>query len=231
MCDQRGAVPSRPGTTLPAGQQYASFLPSPSPSLFPLSPFSLSRDHRSALSAPLARVDSGHRSWDCSGRLSSLLHICVVPRPRNAESLLRAHRSRAISAMTSIIKKCLPPMFPPRRLEENMQYIIDGTLLPCWSWRADGTVLRQAQDHWHEHTGRVHFAGRLAWICDVVDGVGMRGIAWMWGLITMDLVWGGDGMSVRDVMLVRGGSHCEEHSVARLRPATYLPRCTSCAQR
>jgi cob(I)alamin adenosyltransferase len=26
MCDQRGAVPSRPGTTLPAGQQYVAAL-------------------------------------------------------------------------------------------------------------------------------------------------------------------------------------------------------------
>ena len=45
--------------------------------------------------------------------------------------------SRAISAMTSIIKKILAPYVPTAdELEENMQYIIDGTLLPCWSWTA-----------------------------------------------------------------------------------------------
>ena len=43
--------------------------------------------------------------------------------------------SRAISAMTSIVKKVLAPYVPTAdELEENMQYIIDGTLLPCWSW-------------------------------------------------------------------------------------------------
>ena len=45
--------------------------------------------------------------------------------------------SRAISAMTSIVKKVLAPYVPTAdELEENMQYIIDGTLLPCWSWTA-----------------------------------------------------------------------------------------------
>ena len=43
--------------------------------------------------------------------------------------------SRAISAMTSILKKVLALYVPTAdELEENMQYIIDGTLLPCWSW-------------------------------------------------------------------------------------------------
>ena len=80
--------------------------------------------------------------------------------------------SRAISAMTSIIKKVLAPYVPTAdELEENMQYIIDGTLLPCWSWTAR-TELYSGK---HKTTGMniqvaCNFAGRLAWISDPVDG-------------------------------------------------------------
>ena len=73
--------------------------------------------------------------------------------------------------MTSIIKKVLAPYVPTAdELEENMQYIIDGTLLPCWSCCAAGRNSGK-----HKTTGMnvqvaCNLAGRLAWISDPIDG-------------------------------------------------------------
>jgi hypothetical protein len=80
--------------------------------------------------------------------------------------------SRAISAMTSIIRKVLAPYVPTAdELGENTQYLIDGTLLPCWSWATHP----QLYSGKHKTTGmNVQVActleGRLAWISDPVDG-------------------------------------------------------------
>jgi hypothetical protein len=80
--------------------------------------------------------------------------------------------SRAISVMTRIIKKVLSPYVPTAdELDENAQYIIDGTLLPCWSWAARPELYSGK----HKTTGMnvqvaCTLAGRLAWISDPVDG-------------------------------------------------------------
>jgi DDE superfamily endonuclease len=80
--------------------------------------------------------------------------------------------SRAIAAMTAIIKKALAPYVPTaEELGENTQYIIDGTLLTCWSW-ASRPELYSGK---HKTTGMnvqiaCTLAGRLAWISDPVDG-------------------------------------------------------------
>ena len=108
--------------------------------------------------------------------------------------------SRAISAMTSIIKKVLAPYVPTAdELEENMQYIIDGTLLPCWSWAARPELYSGK----HKTTGMnvqvaCNLAGRLAWISDPVDGsrhdsycMDESGV-----LITMDPV---TGLAIKDM--------------------------------
>ena len=57
-----------------------------------------------------------------------------------------------------------------RRPRRDTQYIVDGTLLPCWSWAGTGAVLRQAQDHRQERASRLPLNGGLAWISDPVDG-------------------------------------------------------------
>jgi Helix-turn-helix of DDE superfamily endonuclease len=45
--------------------------------------------------------------------------------------------SRAISAVTLLIKKVLAPYVPTAEdLDGRRQYLVDGTLLPCWSWAA-----------------------------------------------------------------------------------------------
>ena len=80
--------------------------------------------------------------------------------------------SRAISVMTKIIKKVLSPYVPTAdELDENAQYIIDGTLLPCWSWAARPELYSGK----HKTTGMnvqvsCTLAGCLAWISDPVDG-------------------------------------------------------------
>jgi hypothetical protein len=80
--------------------------------------------------------------------------------------------SRAISTMTSIIRKVLAPyVHTADELEDNMQYIIDGTLLPCWSWGARPELYSGK----HKTTGMnvqvaCNLAGRLAWISYPVDG-------------------------------------------------------------
>jgi DDE superfamily endonuclease/Helix-turn-helix of DDE superfamily endonuclease len=80
--------------------------------------------------------------------------------------------SRAISVMTKIIRKVLSPYVPTAgELDENAQYIIDGTLLPCWSWAARPELYSGK----HKTTGvnvqvACTLAGRLAWISDPVDG-------------------------------------------------------------
>ncbi len=45
--------------------------------------------------------------------------------------------SRAISAITPLIKKVLAPYVPTAdELDERCQYLLDGTLLRSWSWAA-----------------------------------------------------------------------------------------------
>ncbi len=80
--------------------------------------------------------------------------------------------SRAITAMTPIIKKVLAPYVPTAdELEDKMHYIIDGTLLPCGAWAARPGLYSGK----HKTTGMniqvaCNLAGRLAWISDPVDG-------------------------------------------------------------
>lgn len=56
-------------------------------------------------------------------------------------------------------------------LDEEIQYIVDGTLLPCWSWASHPELYSGK----HRTTGmNVQLActltGSLAWISDPIDG-------------------------------------------------------------
>ncbi len=43
--------------------------------------------------------------------------------------------SRAVTGMTPLLGKVLAEYVPTAdELDEKTQYIVDGTLLPCWSW-------------------------------------------------------------------------------------------------
>jgi DDE superfamily endonuclease/Helix-turn-helix of DDE superfamily endonuclease len=80
--------------------------------------------------------------------------------------------SRAISAITPLLVQALLEYVPTADdLDENAQYFVDGTLLPCWSWAGHPELYSGK----HKTTGmNVQVActiyGRLAWISDPVPG-------------------------------------------------------------
>jgi hypothetical protein len=80
--------------------------------------------------------------------------------------------SRAISAIIPFIAQGLAGRVPTAdELDPGTQYIVDGTLLPCWSWAAHPELYSGK----HKTTGmNVQLActiyGQLAWISDPVNG-------------------------------------------------------------
>lgn len=80
--------------------------------------------------------------------------------------------SRAIAAITPLQARALRPFVPTAdELKPGKQYLVDGTLLPCWSWASH----RGLYSGKHKTTGlNVQVAasldGELAWISDPVDG-------------------------------------------------------------
>lgn len=79
---------------------------------------------------------------------------------------------RAVTAVTAVLGQVLAGYVPVAEgLDPRTQYIVDGTLLPCWSWHGH----RELYSGKHKTTGmNVQVAcdlhGRLAWISDPVDG-------------------------------------------------------------
>jgi DDE superfamily endonuclease/Helix-turn-helix of DDE superfamily endonuclease len=80
--------------------------------------------------------------------------------------------SRAIKVITPLIAEDLAGYVPTADdLDPDTQYIVDGTLLPCWSWAAYPELYSGK----HKTTGmKVQVActicGELAWISDPVNG-------------------------------------------------------------
>jgi len=80
--------------------------------------------------------------------------------------------SRAITSLTGVLGRMLAEYVPmPEDLDERQQYIVDGTLLPCWSWAGH----RELYSGKHKTTGKsvqvaCLLSGALAWISDPVDG-------------------------------------------------------------
>jgi DDE superfamily endonuclease len=80
--------------------------------------------------------------------------------------------SRAVTGLTQVIGRALAEYVPVAEdLDPSTQYIVDGTLLPCWSWHDQ----RQLYSGKHKTTGLnvqvvCDLRGRLAWISDPVDG-------------------------------------------------------------
>jgi Helix-turn-helix of DDE superfamily endonuclease len=51
--------------------------------------------------------------------------------------------SRAITAMTPLLEEALRPFVPTAdELDDKTQYVVDGTLLPCWSWASHPNCTR-----------------------------------------------------------------------------------------
>jgi hypothetical protein len=80
--------------------------------------------------------------------------------------------SRAITAITPLLDQALRPFVPTAEdLDPGTHYIVDGTLLPCWSWAGHAGLYSGK----HKTTGvnvqvACTFDGRLAWISDPIDG-------------------------------------------------------------
>ena len=114
----------------------------------------LSRDEIVELCAMIhsAGPDPEDNRWPPSLGLfnSVVVTLTYMRRNRVQEELAEAYGtsqstvSRAISAVTLLIKKVLAPYVPTAdELDGRCQYLVDGTLLPCWSWAAHpGAVLR-----------------------------------------------------------------------------------------
>ena len=80
--------------------------------------------------------------------------------------------SRAITALTPVLGRVLADYVPlAEDLPVGEQYIVDGTLLTCWSWAGR----RELYSGKHHTTGlsvqvACDLAGRLRWVSDPVEG-------------------------------------------------------------
>jgi alkylated DNA repair dioxygenase AlkB len=80
--------------------------------------------------------------------------------------------SRAVTGVTPLLGKVLLRYVPTAdELDERRRYIVDGTLLPCWSWASHPELYSGK----HKTTGmNVQVActltGGLAWISDPIEG-------------------------------------------------------------
>jgi DDE superfamily endonuclease/Helix-turn-helix of DDE superfamily endonuclease len=80
--------------------------------------------------------------------------------------------SRAITALTPVLGEVVSDYVPVAEdLDPCTQYLVDGSLLPCWSWR-DQPQLYSGK---HKTTGMnvqvvCDLNGHLAWISDPVEG-------------------------------------------------------------
>lgn len=78
--------------------------------------------------------------------------------------------SRAVSAITPLLAEALSGFVPTaEELGDGRQYIVDGTLLSCWTWRAHPELKSDK----HKATGfkvllACTLAGQLSWISDPV---------------------------------------------------------------
>jgi len=80
--------------------------------------------------------------------------------------------SRAIKALTPLLGKVLRTYVPTAdELDGNTQYIVDGTLLPCWSW-ASHPELYSGKHKTTSMNAQLFRAldGNLAWISDSIEG-------------------------------------------------------------
>jgi hypothetical protein len=80
--------------------------------------------------------------------------------------------SRAIAAITPMLGQALAGYVPTAdELDDRTQYVVDGTLLPCWSWAAHPELYSGK----HKTTGMnvqvaCTLSGSLAWISDPITG-------------------------------------------------------------
>jgi len=80
--------------------------------------------------------------------------------------------SRAVTGVTPVLGAVLAEYVPTADdLDDRSQYIVDGTLLPCWSWASHPELYSGK----HKTTGMnvqvaCTLSGHLAWISDAIEG-------------------------------------------------------------
>lgn len=111
-------------------------------------------------------------------RNAVVVTVISLRRNRTQEDLAESHGvsqptiSRAITALTPVIAVALQDWVPVAKdLDPRQSYVLDDSLLPCWSWRTHPELYSGK----HRTTGmNVQVActldGRLAWVSDPVDG-------------------------------------------------------------
>jgi hypothetical protein len=127
-----------------------------------------------------AEVRDDDRRWPpCLGLYLSVIVALTYLRRNRAQAELgetygvsQATISRAISVITPLLGKALADFVPTAEdLDPQEQYIVDGTLLPCWSWAGH----RELYSGKHKTTGMnvqvaCTLSGNLAWISDALPG-------------------------------------------------------------
>ena len=142
----------------------------------------LSRDDIVELCAMIhsAEIGPDDKKWPSSLGLFNgiVVTLTYLRRNRVQEELAESYGvsqptiSRAVSSITLLIRKVLAPFIPTAEdLALGCQYLIDGTLLPCWSWAAHPELYSGK----HKITGMnvqvaSTLAGKVAWISDPIEG-------------------------------------------------------------
>jgi hypothetical protein len=142
----------------------------------------LTRDEISGICSMIwqAASETGKASWPSSLGLYNSVIVTLSYLRRNrvqaeiAESfgVSQPTISRAISAICPLMEKSLAGTAPTADdLDPRSQLIVDGTLLPCWSWTSAPGLYSGK----HKTTGmNVQVActleGQIAWISDPVEG-------------------------------------------------------------
>lgn len=123
---------------------------------------------------------SGERAWPPILGLfkSVIVNLTYLRRNRVQAELAETYEvsqptiSRAIAVITPMLDEVLKPYVPTAdELTEQSQYIVDGTLLPCWSWSTNPELYSGK----HKTTGmNIQIActvsGDLAWISEPING-------------------------------------------------------------
>jgi hypothetical protein len=127
-----------------------------------------------------AAVDDGKHYWPPILGLFRSITVALTYMRRNrvqdelAETfgVSQSTISRAVTWLTPLLGSVLGDYVPtPEDLDDQTQYVVDGTLLPCWSW-APHPGLYSGK---HKTTGMnvqvaCTLSGQLAWISDAIEG-------------------------------------------------------------
>ena len=127
-----------------------------------------------------AAVDEGKHFWPPILGLfrSVVVALTYLRRNRVQDELAETFAvsqstiSRAITGLTPVLQAVLADYIPTAEdLDEKTQYVVDGTLLPCWSWASHPELYSGK----HKATGMnvqvaCTLSGQLAWISDPIVG-------------------------------------------------------------